>query len=105
MPVLFGVFLFFAWDKFHETYRHLYTAGYRDVLFMLFVLLAFCISVYAIWKQYTVVPVLGLLCCLYLMIEIPQQSWMVFIGWMLFGLTIYGIYGYRKSKLRAANAE
>ncbi|MNS15515.1 putative amino acid permease YhdG [compost metagenome] len=105
MPVLFGIFLFFAWDKFHETYRHLYTAGYRDVLFMLFVLLAFCISVYAAWKQYTVIPVMGLLCCLYLMIEIPQQSWMVFIGWMLFGLTIYGIYGYRKSKLRAANAE
>jgi hypothetical protein len=44
----------------------------------------------------------GVLCCMYLMIEIPTKSWMVFFGWMAIGLIIYFLYGYRKSKL--ANA-
>jgi len=39
------------------------------------------------------------LCCMYLMIEIPAKSWLVFFGWMAFGLLIYFLYGYRKSKL------
>jgi APA family basic amino acid/polyamine antiporter len=45
------------------------------------------------------IPVLGMLCCLYLMIEIPARSWLVFFGWMAFGLIVYFCYGYWKSKL------
>jgi hypothetical protein len=33
------------------------------------------------------------------MIEIPARSWMVFFGWMAVGLSVYLIYGRRKSKL------
>jgi APA family basic amino acid/polyamine antiporter len=40
-----------------------------------------------------------MICCLYLMIEIPTNSWIVFFGWMGFGLVIYFMYGYWKSKL------
>jgi len=36
---------------------------------------------------------------MYLMIEIPGKSWMVFFGWMALGLSIYLLYGRRKSKL------
>jgi basic amino acid/polyamine antiporter, APA family len=43
--------------------------------------------------------VMGVLCCAYLMIEIPAKSWMVFFGWMVIGLAIYFMYGYKKSKL------
>jgi len=45
-----------------------------------------------------------MLCCLYLMIEIPARSWIVFFGWMGFGLVIYFSYGYWKSKLSASSA-
>jgi len=45
------------------------------------------------------IPVLGMLCCLYLMIEIPASSWLVFFGWMIFGLLVYFSYGQRHSKL------
>jgi NADH:ubiquinone oxidoreductase subunit 5 (subunit L)/multisubunit Na+/H+ antiporter MnhA subunit len=43
---------------------------------------------------------MGVLFCMYLMIEIPSKSWMVFFGWMAIGLTIYLLYGYRHSKLK-----
>jgi len=60
---------------------------------------AVSITVASVIKQFSLIPILGMLCCLYLMIEIPVRSWMVFFGWMAFGLTIYFSYGYRKSKL------
>jgi hypothetical protein len=50
-------------------------------------------------KRLSLIPVLGMLCCLYLMIEIPVRSWMFFFGWMAFGLVVYFLYGYWKSKL------
>ncbi len=40
-------------------------------------------------KRLSLIPVLGMLCCLYLMIEIPVRSWMFFFGWMAFGLAVY----------------
>lgn len=73
---------------------------FQDVLFMLFLFLAFLIVVVSVVRKLTLIPVMGLLCCLYLMVEIPAQSWIVFIFWMLIGLAIYFMYGYNKSKLK-----
>jgi basic amino acid/polyamine antiporter, APA family len=47
-----------------------------------------------------VVPIIGSLLCIYLMIQLPAETWLRFIGWLLIGLVIYGAYGYRHSKLR-----
>ena len=45
-------------------------------------------------------PSLGLLACVYLIFYLPPSSWMRFFLWLLVGLTIYFLYGYRHSKLR-----
>ncbi|MBW7951417.1 MAG: hypothetical protein H3C56_02355, partial [Chitinophagaceae bacterium] len=37
--------------------------------------------------------------CMYLMIEIPANSWLWFFVWMSIGLSIYFLYGRKKSKL------
>ena len=60
------------------------------------------IAILSFLRNYSLIPVLGVLCCLYLMIEIPAKSWTVFFGWMAFGLLIYFLYGFRKSKLSKA---
>jgi hypothetical protein len=52
-------------------------------------------------RQYSLIPVLGVFCCLYLMVEIPANSWMVFFGWMAFGLLLYFVYGKKNSKLNS----
>jgi basic amino acid/polyamine antiporter, APA family len=45
-------------------------------------------------------PGLGLLSCAYLIYFLPPSSWMRFFLWLLVGLVIYFLYGYRHSRLR-----
>jgi APA family basic amino acid/polyamine antiporter len=46
------------------------------------------------------IPLLGIASCLYLMMGLPIITWWRFLIWLLFGLIIYFLYGYRKSKIR-----
>jgi APA family basic amino acid/polyamine antiporter len=49
------------------------------------------------------VPILGILSCLYLMLGLPWITWVRFAGWLVVGMVLYFLYGYRKSRLRATN--
>jgi APA family basic amino acid/polyamine antiporter len=44
-----------------------------------------------------VIPVLGIISCLYLMVSLPGETWLRFVIWMALGLAIYFGYGYRNS--------
>ena len=46
------------------------------------------------------VPLLGIACCLYLMFNLPKDTWIRLLAWMGIGLVIYFTYGIRRSKLR-----
>jgi APA family basic amino acid/polyamine antiporter len=46
------------------------------------------------------IPVMGILSCLYLMANLPKDTWFRLLAWMGLGLVIYFTYGIRKSKLR-----
>lgn len=96
VPVLFAVFCYFYRDR-------ITTGGFEHehILFLIFLALSLFITVITLVKKYSLIPVLGMLCCLYLMIEIPVRSWIVFFEWMALGLVIYFTYGYWKSKLAA----
>ncbi len=48
---------------------------------------------------FPVVPILGILSCLYLMISLPLITWFRFGAWMALGLGIYFLYGIRKTEL------
>jgi APA family basic amino acid/polyamine antiporter len=48
------------------------------------------------------VPILGLSSCLFLIAYLPPSSWWRFIGWLVAGLVIYALYGYRNSRQRTA---
>jgi APA family basic amino acid/polyamine antiporter len=43
------------------------------------------------------VPILSVLACLYLMLNLPVETWIRFVVWMLIGLVIYFAYGRRHS--------
>jgi APA family basic amino acid/polyamine antiporter len=47
-----------------------------------------------------VVAPLGVVACLYIMYGLPPQAWERFGWWLVIGLAIYGLYGYRHSRLR-----
>jgi basic amino acid/polyamine antiporter, APA family len=47
-----------------------------------------------------VLPALGGALCIYLMTKLPFDTWLRFFGWLLIGLVIYAVYGFRHSRLR-----
>ena len=47
----------------------------------------------------SLIPLLGLLCCFYLMTQLELINWIGFGGWMLIGLIIYFTYSRKRSKL------
>src|SRR5690606_23931060 len=52
-----------------------------------------------------VVPILGILVCVYLMYSLPSESWIRLAGWMLLGILVYFFYGKRHSKIRQVREE
>jgi APA family basic amino acid/polyamine antiporter len=48
-----------------------------------------------------IVPILGVLCCVVLMLSLPNDTWIRLVIWVGVGLIVYGAYGYRHSALRA----
>jgi APA family basic amino acid/polyamine antiporter len=46
-----------------------------------------------------VVPVLGILFCLYLMAGLPLDTWLRLVVWLAIGLAIYFAYGRKHSRL------
>ena len=47
-----------------------------------------------------VVPIIGALLCAYLMTKLPGTTWARFGIWLVLGMVIYALYGYRNSRLR-----
>ena len=45
----------------------------------------------------------GALACFYVMLGLPWSAWVRFAVWLAIGLAIYAGYGYRKSRVRAAD--
>lgn len=46
-----------------------------------------------------VFPIVSMLVCFYLMIQLELSTWIVFGIWLVLGLAIYFLYGYRNSEL------
>jgi APA family basic amino acid/polyamine antiporter len=47
-------------------------------------------------------PLLSALACLYLMLNLSVETWLRFLAWLAAGLLVYGVYGYRNSRVGAA---
>ncbi len=64
---------------------------------------AVCIvlSVYAYLKNFSLIPLLGLTSCLYLLTGMSASNWKWFSIWFAIGLVVYFMYGYRHSRLSA----
>ncbi len=104
VPVLFAAFTFFFRTRIKDAFANIAQFDHELVLFLIFYLLAAAITIATIVKRLSLIPVLGMLCCLYLMIEIPVSSWIVFFCWMGGGLIVYFLYGYWRSKLAPKTA-
>ncbi|MFC4586953.1 amino acid permease [Sphaerisporangium corydalis] len=53
------------------------------------------------------VPALSVMACIYLMLNLPVETWLRFLIWMAIGIVVYFVYGMRHSRVsedRAASA-
>ncbi|MGV3656302.1 MAG: amino acid permease [Chitinophagaceae bacterium] len=99
VPLIVAIFIWSFQSRIQEAFINWNNEGYQEFLFLLFVLMAVIIAVLTFLRNYSFIPIMGVLFCLYLMVEIPANSWLVFFLWMALGLAIYFMYGYRNSVL------
>ena len=96
-PVLFAGVIFFFWKPFMDILAQ--DNKHEKFPFFLFILLSAGLTIAAVIKKLSLIPVLGLLSCFYLMTELTYQSWIRFLVWLVIGLIIYIFYGYRHSHI------
>ncbi len=66
---------------------------------LLFWIIAALVALYSFLKNFSLIPVLGLISCFYLMAQEHHSNWMRFLVWLGAGLVVYFFYSYRNSKL------
>ncbi|MBL8205085.1 MAG: amino acid permease [Blastocatellia bacterium] len=64
-----------------------------------YIVLAAALVVQCFRKSLSLIPVLGMLTCGYLMTELGWTNWYRFLIWLAIGLVIYFLYSYQHSKL------
>lgn len=73
-----------------------------NISLIIFWICCLILSVLAIVKKYSLIPLMGLSTCLYLLTGMTKSNWVWFLCWLLLGLIFYFSYGYKKSKLAKA---
>jgi len=66
---------------------------------IVFYLVWITIAIFSYIKNFSLIPVLGLLSCCYLLTGMGWTNWIMFGVWLVIGLVVYFLYGYKKSKL------
>ena len=92
---------------------HIHAQGWKDVSVKnegwshfankipswIFILFTIFITIMAVRSKLSLIPILGLLSCLYMMSQLALANWIYFTIWLLLGLVIYFLYGRKHSKL------
>ena len=66
---------------------------------IIFWLSAIALAIFSFIKKYSLIPLMGLITCLYLLTGMTKANWLWFLAWLAIGLIVYFAYGFKKSKL------
>lgn len=72
--------------------------------YYIFLIICSLMLVFSILRKLSLIPVLGVLSCFYLMTQLAVVNWAWFAIWLIIGLAIYFTYGIKHSNLRKPNA-
>lgn len=106
-PVIFigGLLVFYKWQP--EFFQNLMDwkdpkeGEFRASIFF-FILVNLVLCVWTFVKNLSLIPLIGLSSCLYLLTGMSHENWFWFGLWFAIGLVIYFFYGYKNSKLGKA---
>jgi amino acid transporter len=92
-----------AFEWFGTTIFHYSDDNVQKVSLQIFYLIFTFFVGLSIWKNLSLIPVLGVLSCMYLLTSMNIHNWIYFMVWMVIGLVAYFSYGIKKSKLNPKN--
>jgi amino acid transporter len=75
------------------------SAFYHKIPHFVFIVFSLGLTVLCFVKRLSLIPVLGVIFCTYLMTELGMTNWIRFGIWLLIGLVVYFLYSYKHSKL------
>jgi len=75
---------------------------FRKLPMMIFMTTCVVLSWISYKKKLSLIPVLGLLCCLFLMTTLGHSNWLRFLIWLATGLAVYFAFSRKNSKLNQA---
>jgi amino acid transporter len=78
-------------------------AWVHRIPFLVYALGMTVLAVFSYLKSLSLIPLLGLASCGYLMTELGLTNWIRFGVWLAIGLVIYFLYGIRNSRIRATS--
>ncbi|MNJ97602.1 putative amino acid permease YhdG [compost metagenome] len=84
---------------YHKKYESGWHLFKHKIPMWIFFVICLVVTYLSITKNLSLIPVLGLLSCLYMMCELELSNWIGFGIWLLVGLIVYFSYGYKHSKL------
>jgi len=84
---------------FKETFNFSGDAVTKNVSMVVFFVLCVVMAILSYLKNLSLIPLLGLISCCYLLTGMALSNWTWFGAWLVIGLFIYMVYGRRKSKL------
>jgi hypothetical protein len=93
-----------GWDQFFSMQdparqEHGWDVFKHKIPMILFIMVSAGLSVAAFVKRLSLIPILGLTSCLYLMTELGTTNWFRFFIWLVIGLIVYFTFSRRHSKL------
>jgi amino acid transporter len=92
---------FFEWSD----ERNWMAAFAERLPMLLFVLTSMIITWLSYWRKLSLIPVLGLLSCMFLMTKLGHTNWMRFLVWLGIGLLFYFTFSRKNSKLNKAGTK
>jgi len=86
--------------SFKDAQGNIYYASIsKKIPYILFAITFFITVVFTFMKGYSLIPVLGFLCCAYLLSESGETNWERFLIWLVIGMVLYFTYGHKHSKI------
>lgn len=79
-------------------------AATPNISLIVFWLSAIVLSAVSFIKKYSLIPLMGLITCMYLLTGMTKSNWAWFLSWLVIGVIFYFLYGYKKSKLAVIEA-
>ena len=95
----FGLIFYFIPDFLSQQFSISSENAAKTIPMLVFLVLCIVMAILSFVKNLSLIPVLGLLSCCYLLTGMEASNWIWFSAWLGIGLVVYLVYGYRKSKL------